>query len=113
MNPVPARAGRHHSKVSSSNVMINMHTPKFCDTLSLSAGRARSFNPAATSPHFINGAQKNTVFGPTVLNNMNLTNKCCIIIPAGWFTKAENFEVAAEVAAPDILKRDGDTDLKY
>lgn len=25
------------------------------------------------------------------------------IIPAGWFTKAVNFEVAADVAAPDIL----------
>jgi hypothetical protein len=39
--------------------------PTFCDTLSFSAGRVRSFIPAATRHHFINGAQKNTVFGPT------------------------------------------------
>ena len=38
--------------------------PRFCETLSLSAGLARSFNPAATKHHFIIGAQKNTVFGP-------------------------------------------------
>jgi len=82
MNPVPARAGRNHCNVGSSNAIIDIYIPKFCDTLSLSAGRARSFNPAATSPHFINGAQKNTVLGPTVLNNMNLMGGC-VVIPAG------------------------------
>ena len=40
------------------------YAPTFCDTLNLSAGLARSFNPAATKHHFINGAQKNTVLGP-------------------------------------------------
>jgi hypothetical protein len=34
--------------------------------LSLSAGRLKSFTPAATRHHFINGAQKKTVFGPVV-----------------------------------------------
>jgi hypothetical protein len=40
------------------------HAPRFCDKLSFSAGRRRSFTPAATKHHFIMGAQKNTVFGP-------------------------------------------------
>ena len=40
------------------------YAPRFWDTLSFSAGRERSFKPAATRHHFINGAQKNTVFGP-------------------------------------------------
>ncbi|KAI3596165.1 mitochondrion protein [Moniliophthora roreri] len=31
----------------------------------LSAGLSKSFSPAMTRPHFIIGAQKNTVFGPT------------------------------------------------
>lgn len=39
--------------------------PMFCETLSFSAGRARSRMPAATRAHFIIGAQKNTVFGPS------------------------------------------------
>jgi len=38
--------------------------PRFCDMLNLSAGRDRSFNPAATRHHFIIGAQKKTVLGP-------------------------------------------------
>ena len=38
--------------------------PRFWDTLSLSAGRERSFRPAATRHHFMIGAQKKTVFGP-------------------------------------------------
>jgi hypothetical protein len=50
--------------------MINAaNVPMFCDRLNFSAGRERSFNPAATRPHFINGAQKNTVFGPGVFTN--------------------------------------------
>lgn len=57
----------------------------FCDTLSLSAGRLKSFTPAATRHHFINGAQKKTVFGP-----------------AGWFINADSFDPAAADAAPDI-----------
>lgn len=57
----------------------------FWDMLSLSAGRLKSFTPAATRHHFINGAQKKTVFGP-----------------AGWFMNAENFDPAAADAAPDI-----------
>lgn len=62
----------------------------FCDALSLFAGRLKSFKPAATKHHFINGAQKNTVFGP-----------------AGWFKKAVNLEGTAEAAAPDILTANG------
>ena len=41
-----------------------MHLPRFWETLSLSAGLLRSFKPAPTRHHFMNGAQKNTVFGP-------------------------------------------------
>lgn len=42
--------------------------PRFCDTLSFSAGRERSFTPAATRHHFMSGAQKKTVFGPGGVN---------------------------------------------
>ena len=42
-----------------------LYSPTFCDTLSFSAGLWRSFTPAATRHHFMSGAQKNTVFGPT------------------------------------------------
>jgi len=62
---------------------------RFWERLSLSAGRDMSFSPAATRPHFINGAQKNTVLGP-----------------AGWFMKAVNFEAPAEAAGPDIVDWD-------
>jgi len=58
---------------------------KFCDRLSLSAGRLKSLTPARTRHHFISGAQKKTVFGP-----------------AGWFMNCWNFEAPAEVAAPDM-----------
>jgi len=71
INPVPARA-------------------RFWDTLSFSAGRLRSFIPAATKHHFIKGAQKNTVLGP-----------------AGWFMNEENLETLADAAAPDMFKRRG------
>jgi len=60
---------------------------RFCDTESLSAGRARSFTPAATRHHFMRGAQKKTVFGP-----------------AGWFMKDWNLDADALAAAPDIFE---------
>jgi len=59
----------------------------FCDTLSFSAGRFRSFNPAATRHHFIMGAQKKMVLGP-----------------AGWFMNAVNLEAPTDAAVPDILR---------
>lgn len=59
----------------------------FWETLSLSAGRDKSFRPAKTRHHFIKGAQKNTVLGP-----------------AGWFIKFWNREAPAEAAAPDMVE---------
>ena len=62
MNPVRVRASR-----ASVTLSQNHHwpcLPVFCDTLSFSAGRLRSFNPAATKHHFIIGAQKKIVLGP-------------------------------------------------
>src|SRR6266702_4485316 len=52
----PVRSGKKRQKKS--------HEPRFCDAESLSAGRARSFTPAATRHHFMRGAQKKTVLGP-------------------------------------------------
>jgi hypothetical protein len=70
MNPVAARAG--YKKRSGQSAFIqspkSYNSPTFCDTLNLLAGRARSFNPAATNAHFIRGAQKKTVLGPAVLS---------------------------------------------
>jgi hypothetical protein len=43
---------------------VELYVPIFWETLSFSAGRLRSFTPAATKHHFIKGAQKKTVLGP-------------------------------------------------
>lgn len=55
-------------------------TPTFWVTLSFSAGRERSFTPAATRHHFIIGAQKNTVLGPRYARPQ----------PASAYSKREN-----------------------
>lgn len=44
--------------------MSRENAPKFWETDSFSAGLCKSLTPAATRPHFINGAQKKTVLGP-------------------------------------------------
>lgn len=72
MKPVAARADRAERKGKSESdetcgLYLIRHAPTFCDTLSFSAGRCKSFNPAATRHHFITGAQKNTVFGPVAI----------------------------------------------
>jgi hypothetical protein len=84
------------------------YAPKFCDTLNLSAGRVRSLRPAPTKHHFINGAQKNTVLGPTILKkrmNKGIENDSDlneVILPAGWFMKACSREDPTDAAAPDM-----------
>jgi len=72
---------RHH-RTQIKPVAVNA---AFWETLSLSAGRLKSFKPATTKAHFIIGAQKNTVFGPT-----------------GWFMKALKREDAAFATGADI-----------
>jgi len=62
MKPVAVRA--IWSSQTAQTTLAERDGPRFWDTLSLSAGRLRSFNPAPTKHHFINGAQKNTVLGP-------------------------------------------------
>ena len=76
----------------------------FWDILSLSAGRVRSFTPAATKHHFIRGAQKNTVLGPTYLLEMRIYLYVSLASsPAGWFMNEENLETPAEAATPDMV----------
>ena len=55
---------------------------KFCDADSLSAGRAKSPRPATTRPHFIMGAQKNTV------QRYEHHSDIPVFGPAGWFINA-------------------------
>ena len=83
-----------------------MDAPTFWETLSLSAGRLRSFKPAATRHHFITGAQKNTVFGPiqNALRHASLRKNVKNDAPAGWFMKAWNFDAPADAAAPDMAQ---------
>ena len=68
MKPVAAKAIKLSQKHRSIRIYekfgLQYNLPTFWDILSFSAGRLKSFRPAATSNHFANGAQKNTVFGP-------------------------------------------------
>lgn len=93
--------------------------PKFCDTLSFSAGRDKSFSPAATKHHFIIGAQKNTVFGPSYqhskfargksgiqkprTSDADQVRKGRVAAPAGWFINAWKRDAPADAAAPDMV----------
>jgi hypothetical protein len=63
----------------------------FCDTLNFSAGREKSFRPAATKPHLASGAQKKivlvlSVFGPGTFRDTHFG-------PAGWFRNDWNLDV--------------------
>lgn len=72
--------------------------PMFCETLSFSAGRARSRMPAATRAHFIIGAQKNTVFGP---NRVSVKNG----IPLGYSSSIRPSSSSYEIALEDAGER--------
>ena len=102
INPVAVRAAGpfrcNAQKVGSQCI------PRFWDTLSLSAGRVRSFTPAATKHHFIIGAQKNTVLGPNVFAGDKNVSLCESLksSPAGWFMNEENLETLADAAGPDM-----------
>ena len=106
MNPVHASAVVLEIRTFTwQKVYMPRYSPTFWDMLSLSAGRFKSFKPAATKHHFINGAQKNTVFGPDEENSSGEVNSPWVSdIPAGWFKKDANFEGTAEAAAPDMFK---------
>jgi hypothetical protein len=70
MTPVAVRAKykKKHgiAQITENHLPIHCYVPRFCDILSLSAGRERSLIPAATRHHFIIGAQKNIVLGPSL-----------------------------------------------
>jgi hypothetical protein len=99
------------------NPGIYIHVPTFWDTESFSAGRLRSFSPAATRHHFMRGAQKNTVFGPVQtttahrctcqFNLVGYTHIFSLDAPAGWFMNDWNREADALAAAPDIFGSKG------